>query len=221
MVDWAEWGIRPIAERVLIFNVLVSYALDTLGLHAPHVIPWVQAAIAKSIAFEMTWSAWLWGGAIAVYAGVMLILVYSSPATRELYVQEVYPWRYLFRYQSRVWAADLIAVSRKGRPYYNVCYEIGNIIVGENRGERIPLGFVDNWNTGYIWQQRRDRIFRHDLVMWFTCYVEFIGLCEHIGENLYALRYAFRDPYIAELPRPYIVPHEFRCREWDSAYKWP
>lgn len=221
MVDWGDWILRPVAERVIIYNVLVSYALDTLGLHAPNVIPWVNAAIAKSIAFEATWGMWFWAGAIAVYAGIVLILVYSAPDQRELYIQEVYPWRYLFRYESRVWAADLIAVSRKGRPYYNICFEIGDIIVGENRGESTPMGFLDHWNTGYIWQQRRDRLFRHDVVMWFACYVEFIGLCEHIGSDLYALKYAYRDPYIAEVPRPYVVPTQFRCREWDSGYRFP
>lgn len=221
MVDWGDWIIRPVAERVIIYNVLVSYALDTLGLHAPHVIPWVNAAIAKSIAFELTWGMWLWAGAIAVYAGVVLILVYSAPAQHDLYIQEVFPWRYLFRYQSRVWAADLIAISRRGRPYYNICYEIGDVIVGEDRSVHTRMGVLDRWNTGYIWQQRRDRFLRHDVVMWFDCYVEFIGFCEHIGPDLYVLKYEYRDPFISELPRPFVVPTQFRCREWDSSYRFP
>ncbi len=221
MIDWGDWAVRPFAERVIIWNFLVRVAVDTLGLYGPKAIAFIQASITQSIIWEATWGLWLWAGAIGVYAAVMFALVYFGPVQRKFVSQEVFPWRYLFRYQSKVWAADLYMIGKERKLYYRICSEIGEIIVGEDRMAPTLVGIMDVWDTGHLWQQRRDSWMKHECWLWSYAFVEYIGNLTHVAENVYVLKKGFTDPYTKELPVPYKVPDEFLCREWRPDYRMP
>lgn len=221
LVDWGEWSVRPFAERVIIWNFLAKIALDTLGLTGTQAIAWIQAQINAGIAFDLAWGLWTWAGAIALYFGVGFVLAYIAPAERSHIAEEVFPWRYLFRYEQRVWAADLVSVDIYRRPSYQICSEIGDIIVGENRMESTPWGVLDHWDTGHLWVQRKERFLHNEAWFWNNVWVQYIGLTTRTGSNLFRLRKGYVDPYIKEAPSGLKISPGFVCREWSPLYRMP
>lgn len=221
LIDWGDWVLRPYPERVIIWNLLAKIALDTMGLTGKAAIAWIQGVVTKTIAWELVWSNWVWAGGIGVYAAAMFVLAYSAPAQRKFTWEAVYPWRYLFRYESRVWAADLFMIGVEGKLYYTVCSLVGDIIVGENRRESTSMGPLDHWDTGHLWVQRKDRLLHHEGWFWSEVWVDFIGVLTHVAENIYVLQEGFSDPYASELPVPYKVPVALLCKEWDPDYQMP
>lgn len=219
MITWGDWALRPFAEKVIIYNFLAKVAIDQLGMYGPHAIHFINQQIVRGIAFEYAWGLWLWAPAVAVYGGIIVLAYYYSPRQVEFVTREEFPERYLMRYGSTVWAADLFRINLKGRPIYSLCYEIGNIIVGEKQHTYHPLGPADRWDTGYTWVQRRDRFMDHQAWIWKDVWAEFIGYAENIGAGLYKLRLPYKDHYSKEMPPGFRNP--VTCQDWIPRIRVP
>lgn len=219
MIHWGDWALKPFAEKVIIYNFLAKFAIGTMRLYGPAAVTFINQQIARSIAYEAAWGLWTIAGLVAVYAAVIAVMVYYSPDLEDFVAEETFPYRYIMRYQSRIWAADLWYMTREGRPVYRICSRIGDVIIGEDRNVFYPLGSADKWDTGHVWLQRRDRFIKHESWAWSLVWVQYIGSLFNMGLDGYKLKMPAVDPYTSELPPGFMNP--FLCREWNPAYKMP
>lgn len=219
MIHWGDWALKPFSEKVIIYNFLAGYAIETMKLYGPRAVAFINLRIAQGIAYEARWMLWRFAGLVGVYAAIMAVMVYYSPDVSEFIMAETFPYRYIMRYESEIWLADLGYVTRRGKAVYGTCGYIGECVIGEDRNIRFPFGFGDHWDTGYAWVQRRDRFIHHESWAWSDVFVEFIGFMYQQEFGAYVLRQGFTDPYISELPLGFVNP--FLCREWDPDYKMP
>lgn len=219
MIHWGDWALKPFAEKVIIYNFLAKFAIESLGLYGPAAVKFINASIAQSIIYEATWGLWYAVGLVALYAAVVTVMVYYAPDETSYRAEEVFPYRYVMRYNEWLGAADLYSISDKGRPCYKIVGAIGEVIIGEDRNTYYPLGPADKWDTGFLWLRRRSRFLNHQCYAWDRVWAEFIGFAVSRGGGFYELKDGFTDSYIKEIPIPFTNP--YFGREWDIDYKFP
>lgn len=219
MIHWGDWATKPFAEKVIIYNFLAKYAIETMKLYGPTAVRFINWRIAQGIAYEAAWGLWTIAGLVAAYAAVLAVMVYYAPDVVDLVTAETFPYRYIMRYNEKIWQADLGYTSYRRKGVYGLCGEIGSCVIGEDRNVYYPLGRADQWDTGYLWIQRKDRFIHHESWAWSNVWVEFIGFLYRQDYGAYILKAGYTDPYISELPPGFRNP--YYCREWNPDYKYP
>ena len=141
---------------------------------------------------------WTWELVIvvAVAAAIFLGLYVWAVLGQEYNVRfGTHDWAYLMRYESRLWAAEILNVGRRQEGMYEESFSFGDVIARSTRDFQHVKGRDWIWlKPGSVVKEGRRVLFYHVYqVLGFYCY--YCGLMNNVGNELYKLREGGSDPY--------------------------
>ncbi len=215
-MDWIEWGkmqFLPWFWQVAIFNWYMHLAIDVYGWER---WPMVVKAFVNTKLFQYGEKMFLWKVvALTMPTVIMLAAVYiENPEVRDIFITDVFPWRYLMRYHEYVWAVDLLKVDEDGTPHYSVCHDIGPVIQFEDWNRMYYAEKGDLWSCSNLWVESRYKFMMYERWYYDLVLVDFIGYLSHTGPNLYTLHSGYTDPYVAEVIPPWRAGPDLLCKVW-------
>lgn len=147
------------------------------------------------------------------------ILYITNPEDSEFTVVEELPRPYLMRYEGKIWWAELVAITLKGKAIYHRCDQARACILLEKRRDWTRWGPLDHWYFGEMWVEYKPKFLDHKTWYWYRAWVDYIGFLVPIGEDLYQLQAGYSDPTVAEGVAGWMKPVSDYC-DFRRAYEF-
>lgn len=149
-----------------------------------------------------------------LFMGVMWIINPKMKGTRTI------TWgrgRWMMRYKEKVWWADLVACSMKGKDMFTRCETIQGVVVKQKYGPRgrVPVWIVpgDLMEFYGTWIESGWNFPAYETISWSQLKASYVGLLKNVGAPYYSLIKGYDPTWVGESEPGWIKPQEEWCVE--------
>ncbi|MBA7518886.1 hypothetical protein ES705_10960 [subsurface metagenome] len=151
---------------------------------------------------------------LMLFMGIMWIINPKMKGTRTI------TWgrgRWLMRYQEKLWWADLVGCSMKGKDMFTRCEPIPGVVVKNTYGPRggVPVWVVpgDLMQFYGTWIESGWDFPNYETISWTQLKASYVGLLKNVGAPYYTLIEGYDPTWVGESEPGWTKPTEKWCVE--------